>query len=91
MFRTVVVALLALLVLVLVVAFPEAPAPVGSGSVVPAPGGVRLDLSNEGEDVLGCLAGLGYLPVPGLSGRLPEGPGALVVLASDRALCGSLV
>lgn len=63
--------------------------PLNRVTAVPVPPGVRLDLSNEAEDVLGCLADLGYRPLPG--GRLHSGPGHLQVIPEDRAMCSTLV
>jgi hypothetical protein len=68
-----------------------APAVVAAPPFEPVDPGVRVDLSNEGEDVLGCLLGLGYRPVPGMSGRLPGSSGSLVVTRADRAWCGAHV
>jgi hypothetical protein len=87
-FRSLLVVLTALAI---VVALGWAPS-VGEveAALTPVDPGVSVDLSNEGEDVLGCLVDeMGYKPLPG--GRLPSGPGHLEVTKADRAECGRRV
>lgn len=104
-FRTIVAVLAGLAALAVLVGSAVVASSFSTASAAPAPAaavaappfepvdpGVRVDLSNEGEDVLGCLFDLGYRPVPGLSGRMIfDDQHSLVVTRADRALCGSLV